>query len=144
MCFGVDLIGFILFGTLCVYWTWMSFAVLSLEKFSAIISLFFFKFLYFLIISLNKLFAPFSLFFFWGPFNVNVHLMLSKISLNLSSFLKFFSFGQPQWRSGLAPPAAGGVILNTRDRVPHRASCMEPASPSACVSASLFALSLNE
>ena len=66
MCFGVDLIGFILFGTLCVYWTWMSFAVLSLEKFSAIISLFFFKFLYFLIISLNKLFAPFSLFFFWG------------------------------------------------------------------------------
>ena len=45
--------------------------------------------------------------------------------------------GQPQWRSGLAPPAARGVILETRDRVPRQAPCMEPASPSACVSASL-------
>ena len=45
--------------------------------------------------------------------------------------------GQPRWRSGLALPAARGVILETLDRVPHRASCMEPASPSACVSASL-------
>ena len=49
--------------------------------------------------------------------------------------------GQPRWRSGLAPPAAWGVILETGDRVPHRASCMEPASPSTCVSASLLALS---
>ena len=31
----------------------------------------------------------------------------------------------------LAPPAARGVILETRDRVPRRAPCMEPASPSA-------------
>ena len=30
-----------------------------------------------------------------------------------------------------------GVILESRDRVPHCASCMEPASPSAYVSASL-------
>ena len=45
--------------------------------------------------------------------------------------------GQPQWRSSLAPPAAQGVILETRDRAPRRALCMEPASPSACVSASL-------
>ena len=44
--------------------------------------------------------------------------------------------GQPRWRSGLAPPAAWGVILETLDRVPRRALCMEPASPSACVSAS--------
>ena len=34
-------------------------------------------------------------------------------------------------------PSAQGVILETRDRVPHQAPCMEPASPSACVSASL-------
>ena len=34
-------------------------------------------------------------------------------------------------------PWAQGVILETWDRVPHRASCVEPASPSACVSASL-------
>ena len=34
-------------------------------------------------------------------------------------------------------PLAQGVILGSWDRVPHRASCMEPASPSAYVSASL-------
>ena len=45
--------------------------------------------------------------------------------------------GQPQWRSGLVPPAAQDVILETWDRVPHQAPCMVPASPSACVSASL-------
>ena len=32
--------------------------------------------------------------------------------------------GQPGWLSGLAPPSAWGVILETRDRVPHRAPCM--------------------
>ena len=45
--------------------------------------------------------------------------------------------GQPWWHSGLAPPAACGVILETRDQVPHGAPSMEPASPSPCVSASL-------
>ena len=44
---------------------------------------------------------------------------------------------QPWWHSSLALPAAWGVILETRDQVPHRAPCMEPVSPSACVSASL-------
>ena len=42
--------------------------------------------------------------------------------------------GQSQWCSSLAPPAAQSVILETRDRVSHQASCMELASPSACVS----------
>ena len=50
--------------------------------------------------------------------------------------------GQPRWRSGLAKHAAWGVILETLDGVPRRALCMEPASPSACVSASL-SLSLH-
>ena len=47
--------------------------------------------------------------------------------------------GQPGWLSGLALPSAQGVILETQDQVPRRAPapCMEPASPSACVSASL-------
>ena len=45
--------------------------------------------------------------------------------------------GQSGWLSGLAPPSAQGMILETRDGVPHWASCMEPASHSACVSASL-------
>ena len=34
-------------------------------------------------------------------------------------------------------PSAQGMILETQDRVPHRAPCMEPASPPACVSGSL-------
>ena len=46
--------------------------------------------------------------------------------------------GQPQRFSGLVLPPAQGMILESRDRVPHRAPCMEPASPSTslplCVS----------
>ena len=34
-------------------------------------------------------------------------------------------------------PLAQGVIPGYRDQVLHQASCMKPASPSACVSASL-------
>ena len=73
-----------------------------------------------------------SVFATWVEFE---HILLSEINQRKTNT------GQPWWRSGLAPPAAWGVILETRDRVPHLASCMEPASPSACVSASLFALS---
>ena len=51
--------------------------------------------------------------------------------------LKKEDLGQPGWLGGLAPPSAQGVILETGDRVPRWAPCMEPASPSACVSASL-------
>ena len=52
--------------------------------------------------------------------------------------------GQPWWLSGLAPPSAQGVILEIWGGVPHRAPCMEHASPSACVSASLsFSLSVS-
>ena len=47
--------------------------------------------------------------------------------------------GQPRWPrpSGLVLPSAQGVILETRNQVPRRAPCMQPASPSACVSAFL-------
>ena len=41
--------------------------------------------------------------------------------------------GAAVWRL----PLAQGTILESWDRVPSRAPCMEPASPSACVSASL-------
>uniref|UniRef100_A0A8I3MM44 Uncharacterized protein n=2 Tax=Canis lupus familiaris TaxID=9615 RepID=A0A8I3MM44_CANLF len=41
--------------------------------------------------------------------------------------------GQPGWLRGLAPPSAQGVILKTRDRVPHWAPCMESASPSVFI-----------
>ena len=34
-------------------------------------------------------------------------------------------------------PLAQGVILESQDGVPHRAPCIKPASPSACVTAPL-------
>ena len=45
--------------------------------------------------------------------------------------------GHPGWLSDLAPPLAQGMILETPDQVPRQAPRMEPASPSACVCASL-------
>ena len=47
------------------------------------------------------------------------------------------SWGSPRWLSGLVLPSAQGVILETWDQVPHQSPCMEPASPSVCVSPSL-------
>ena len=35
------------------------------------------------------------------------------------------ALGQPGWLSGLGPPSAQGVNLETRDRGPHQAHCME-------------------
>ena len=41
-------------------------------------------------------------------------------------------------------PSAQGMILETWDQVLYRAPCMEPASPSACVSASLSVSLMNK
>ena len=41
-------------------------------------------------------------------------------------------------------PSAQGVISGSRDCVPHRAPGREPASPSACVSASLTVSLMNK
>ena len=41
-------------------------------------------------------------------------------------------------------PLAQGEVLESRDRVPHRASCTEPASLSAYVSASLSVSLMNK
>ena len=41
-------------------------------------------------------------------------------------------------------PLAQGMIPGSWDQVPHRASCMEPASPSAYVSASLCVSLMNK
>ena len=50
--------------------------------------------------------------------------------------------GSAVWRL----PLAQGLILESRDRVPRRAPCMEPASPSpsACVSAPLSLAIINK
>ena len=54
------------------------------------------------------------------------------------------ALGQLWWLSGLALPSAQGMILETLDQVSHQAPCMEPASPSACVSASHFVSLTNK
>ena len=41
-------------------------------------------------------------------------------------------------------PLTQGVILEFRNRVPHRAPCMEPASTSACAYASLSVSLMNK
>ena len=41
-------------------------------------------------------------------------------------------------------PSARGVILGSWNRVPHRAPCREPASPLACVSASVCVSLMNK
>ena len=41
-------------------------------------------------------------------------------------------------------PLARGMTLGSRDRVPGRAPCVEPASPSACVSVSLSVSLMNK
>ena len=40
--------------------------------------------------------------------------------------------------------SAQGLFLESRDQVPHQAPCMEPASPSAYVSASLSVSLINK
>ena len=61
----------------------------------------------------------------------------------ISSLYEKPKTGQPRWLGGLALPSAQGVILETRDWVPRWVPCAEPASPSACVSASLSPLCLS-
>ena len=58
--------------------------------------------------------------------------------------IKLVKIGQPGWLSSLALPSTQGVILETWDRVSHRAPCVKRASPSACVSASSLSLCLYE
>ena len=45
--------------------------------------------------------------------------------------------GDPRGSAVQRLPSARGVILESRDRVPHQAPCMEPASPSLCLCLSL-------
>ena len=48
------------------------------------------------------------------------------------------------WLSSLALPLAQGMVLETRDQVPGQASCVEPAFPSAFVSASVSVSLMNK
>ena len=82
-----------------------------------------------------------------------MNLEVEMESLPLENIFKLFNTGAVEsmenWGSNICLlghldgsaveclPLAQGVIPECRDRVPPRAPCMEPASPSACVSASL-------
>ena len=80
MCLGVFLLGFILYGILCVSLTWLSISFPMLGKFSSTISKYFLR--------------PFLfLFFFWDPYiwNVVVFNVVSHVSETvLNSFHSFF------------------------------------------------------
>ena len=60
--------------------------------------------------------------------------------------LKMVLGGIPGWLSGLAPAFGPGrdVILESQDGVLHQAPCVEPASPSACISVSLCVSLMNK
>ena len=65
-----------------------------------------------------------------------IHIATS-IKRRISFFFKVNDRGIPGWLSGLALPAAQGVILEFWDRVPCQVPCREPASPSLSLSLSL-------
>ena len=78
MCLSVFLLGFILPGTLCASWTWLTISFPMLGKFSAIISS-------------NVFLGLFSLSSSGTPImRILVHLMLSERFLRLSFFFPFF------------------------------------------------------
>ena len=86
VCLGMFLLGFILPGTLCSFWTWVAISFPMLGKFSTIVS--------------SNIFSdPFSLSSPSGTpiMRMLVHLMLSQSSLRLSSF--FFSSRRRHTRS---------------------------------------------
>ena len=75
VCLAVFLLGFILPGTLCASWTWLTISFPMFGKFSAIISS-------------NIFSGPFSLYSSGNPIiQMLLCLMLSQRSLRLSSFL---------------------------------------------------------
>ena len=78
MCLSMFLLGFILYGTLCKPWTWVSFSFPKLGKFLSIISS-------------NIFSGPFSLLLLLGPaiMQMLLHLMLSQRSLWLSLISTF-------------------------------------------------------
>ena len=72
----------------------------------------------------------------------DLKILTTQDLLNFLSLQKWLEWGSLGGAVVWCLPLAQGAILETRDRIPRQAPCMEPASPSACVSASL-SLSLS-
>ena len=86
MCFGVFHLGFIMFGTLSVFWTWVIISFPVLGKLSTLISSSIFSWSFFFV------------FFFWNSYKSNVwvfHIVLEVSEIVLISFNSFFFF--PLW-----------------------------------------------
>ena len=71
------------------------------------------------------------MFFHWHPPSKKSTFLQS----NIPSQIRFSQCGHLGGSLVERLPLAQGVVLGSRDQVPHWAPCMEPASPSACVSA---------
>ena len=68
----------------------------------------------------------------------DIYFQFSNIEYNTQCSSQVLSLGIPGWRSGLAPAFGPGRDSGDPGSNPTSGSrCMEPASPSACVSASL-------
>ena len=62
----------------------------------------------------------------------------------VSSLCDENTLGTPGWLMVERLPLAQVVTLGSWDRVPRWAPCMEPVSPSACVSASFSVFLMNK
>ena len=74
----------------------------------------------------------------------NLHWLCPRAHDRLVFAIQMLWWGQPGWLSGLALPSAQGRILETRNGVPHRALCTEPAYPSASASLSVVLMDLKK
>ena len=103
VCLGVFLLGFILPGTLCAYWTWLTDSFPMLGKLSDIISS-------------NIFSGPYSFSSFWNPYNVNIGAfnVVSEVPQAISFFCLFFSlsiFCPVAVISPFRPPGHLSVLL---------------------------------
>ena len=96
--FSIFLLGFILPGTLCAFWTWVTVSLLMSGKFSAIISSTVFS-------------GPFSSPYETPIMQMLVHLILSQRSLRLSSFLFIHYSVLGQWFPPFYLPAHRFILL---------------------------------
>ena len=122
MCLRVFLLGFILYGTRCGSWTWVTISFPMLGKFSAIISS-------------NIFYGPFSLSSPSGTpiMQMLLRLMLSHMPLRLSSFL-FILY------SLFCSTAVNSTILYSRSLIRSSASVILLLIPSSVVFISVITL----